>query len=152
MHAVGNDFEQILSLAPEWNHAAQRVTKDCTVDGAIANDLGKPTASVFALLQQVGVPSIYAKLSQGKENRKELLKIVRDKYLLVLANKMFKSNGTIRRFFSERRLDADEQKSQLTSMAVEVSLKLDTMSAEKSRQRRRERVQSAFARLRAKRR
>jgi DNA uptake protein ComE-like DNA-binding protein/Mn-dependent DtxR family transcriptional regulator len=61
----------------------------------------------------------------GKD-REQLMKPIRDLYFLPLSNKMFRSNVSLRRFFGEKRMPPDECKSQQMSMAVELSLKLET--------------------------
>ena len=95
-----------------------------TTGGTVIAELGKSTAGNFAMLQEVGATGIYQKLS-ATDKRDALVKIVRDSYLLALCHKIFRSNGTIRRFFGERSLPADEQKSQVMSMAVDLAWKLE---------------------------
>lgn len=125
MHATGIDFQQITDLAPEWQSIAEKVQELGTVNGVIASELGKQTACVYAVLEEIGAHSIFVKLTKVGSRQAEFLKLVRDNYLLVLANKMFKSNGALRRFFSERYVTYEEQKGQTVSMAVEMSIKLE---------------------------
>ncbi len=127
MHATGIEFQQIIELAPEWQSIVQKVQEQGTINGVIAAELGKSTASIYAVLEEIGAHSIFIKLTKSSARQSELLKLVRDNYLLVLANKMFKSNGALRRFFSERHIVYEEQKGQTVSMAVELALKLEVL-------------------------
>lgn len=127
MQATGNEFHQIVKLAPEWQIFAQIVVEQGTISSAISADLGRTTACLYAVLEKVGAHSIFAKLSTSETNHAELLRLVRDNYLFVLASKMFKSNGTLRHFFSERRLNLEDQKGQAMSMAVELAMKLEQL-------------------------
>ncbi|HEY9712220.1 MAG TPA: helix-hairpin-helix domain-containing protein [Chroococcales cyanobacterium] len=125
MHVLGNELEQILAIVPDWRVAAEEISRNGTIDNTVAADLGKGTATIFALLQSQGARPLYEVLSRAKEQRSVLLRLVRDHYLLVLASRMCKANGTARRYYSQKHTEHDEQQSQLTSLAVEVSLKLD---------------------------
>jgi DNA uptake protein ComE-like DNA-binding protein len=127
MHATGNEFQQIVELAPEWQATVQSVVQQGTISSVIAGELGRSTACAYAVLEQIGAQSIFIKLSKTSHNHAQLLKFVRDNYLLVLATKMFKSNGALRHFFSERRLNLDDQKGQAMSMAVEMAMKLEQL-------------------------
>lgn len=125
MHGTGVELQQITDLVPDWRVLADRVTQRGITPGAIVNDLGKQTAYNFALLEEVGPANLFQKLVSAPDTREKLLRVIRDSYLLALTHKMFRSNGTIRRFFSERRIAVDDQKSQLMSMAVDVAWKLE---------------------------
>lgn len=127
MHATGIEFQQIVELAPEWQSVASKVQELGTINGGIAAELGKSTACVYAVFEQIGAQSIFIKLTKAGKTQSDLLKMVRDNYLLVLANKMFKSNGALRRFFSERHIPFEDQKGQAISMAVELALKLEIL-------------------------
>jgi len=124
MHGAGVQLQEILDLVPEWSSFANRAQERDTTGGTVIAELGKSTAGNFAMLQEVGATGIYQKLS-ATDKRDALVKIVRDSYLLALCHKIFRSNGTIRRFFGERSLPADEQKSQVMSMAVDLAWKLE---------------------------
>jgi DNA uptake protein ComE-like DNA-binding protein len=125
MHATGNEFQQIVELAPEWQSTVQKVMQQGTISSVIAGELGRSTACAYAVLEQIGAQSIFIKLSNSSQNHAQFLKLVRDNYLLVLATKMFKSNSALRHFFSERRLNLEDQKGQAMSMAVEMAMKLE---------------------------
>lgn len=125
MQGAGVELQLITDLVPDWRVLAARVSERGITPGAIVNDLGKQTAYNFALLDEVGPANLFQKLVATPEIREKLLRVIRDSYLLALTHKMFRSNGTIRRFFSERRIPLDDQKSQLMSMAVDVAWKLE---------------------------
>jgi DNA uptake protein ComE-like DNA-binding protein len=125
MHAAGIDFQQIVELAPEWQSIVLKVQEQGTINSVVATELGKPTACVYAVLEEIGAHSIFIKLTKAGDRQSEFLKLIRDNYLLVLANKMFRSNGALRRFFSERFVPFEDQKGQTISMGVEMSIKLE---------------------------
>ena len=127
MHATGIEFQPLVELSPEWQSIANKVQEQGTINGVISAELGKQTACIYAVLEEIGAHSIFIKLTKTTTRQPELLKLVRDNYLLVLANKMFKSNGALRRFFSERHLVYEDQRGQTISMAVEMALKLEVL-------------------------
>jgi hypothetical protein len=124
MQGAGVQLQEILDLAPEWKALGAMVLERGIAPGATGAEFGKNAACNFALLCEVGPAGIYQRL-RGEEKRDALLRLVRDSYLLVLTHKIFRVNGTIRRFFAERSLPADEQKSQVMSMSVDVAWKLE---------------------------
>jgi DNA uptake protein ComE-like DNA-binding protein len=125
MHATGNEFQQLVELAPEWQSTVHKVMQQGTISSVVAGELGRSTACAYAVLEQIGAQSIFIKLSNSSQNHAQFLKLVRDNYLLVLATKMFKSNSALRHFFGERRLNLEDQKGQAMSMAVEMAMKLE---------------------------
>jgi DNA uptake protein ComE-like DNA-binding protein len=126
MQTTGVEFQQILELAPDWQPIVNRVQGNGTINSAVAAEFGKNTACLFAVFEDIGQENIFQKLQKHKQEQAKWLKLVRDNYLLVLANRMFKSNSAMRRFLSERRYPSEDQKGQLVSMAVELAIKLET--------------------------
>ena len=99
MHATGNEFQQLIELAPEWQSIVSKVKEQGTVSSVISSELGRTTACVYAVLEQVGAQSIYIKLGKPGQLQSNFVKLMRDNYLLVLTTKMYRANTALAALF-----------------------------------------------------
>lgn len=117
------EFQELLQLAPDWQAVYESV-----VANFAAERKAPPTA--FDLFERLGAKSIYLKaLSMSGDQRIRLAVLIRDSYYQPLLTKMATSNQNLRRFWSQRRVPPDLQKSQAMSFAVELAQKMDGVLA-----------------------
>jgi hypothetical protein len=124
MTSTREDLRSLLDILPEWrshfaelNNGSESAPVATTVSGITQ------LRDILAVLQKIGPKDIYALLL--KRNDKRLSLILRNLYFIPLAEKMVLSSVNLRRFSQERRIDQETLRSQATSMAVEVAIKLE---------------------------
>lgn len=109
------ELQEVLQIAPDWRAIA---------DSLASNSSSQP--GLYELFERVGAKSIYKKAeSLSDDARAPFQKLVRDFFYQPLLTKMLSSNQNLRRFWSQRRIPVDVQKSQALSMAVEIAQKMD---------------------------
>jgi len=129
MPTVRNELNELLQLVPEWERYMPGISASGgTAYGVNPKDVAGTVANaeiLFSLFEQVGPRSIYKGVLSLGEKRQELLKLVRDHYLIKLAGKILSKNPTLRRFFQERRIDRESQSGHIASLSAELAFKLD---------------------------
>ncbi|MFX5252879.1 hypothetical protein ABTD06_19205, partial [Acinetobacter baumannii] len=80
-----------------------RIEENGIAAGAIGSELGKNCAQICAFFSLVGARSLFGKIYDNKPAQKLLFEPIRNCYFIPLANKMFRSNGNLRRFMSDKR-------------------------------------------------
>src|SRR5271163_3126273 len=122
MTSTREDLRSLFQIVPEWQvhfNRLEEVRQSAPVATAVSGTLLR---DVLQVLQQIGPKDMYACLLKNQDQRLSL--IVRNLYFIPLLEKMFVSNVNLKRFAQDRRLDQESQRSQATSMAVEVAIKL----------------------------
>lgn len=105
-------LETVLQFAPEWEQL-------------LRNFQAQNTANATAeFLNKVGAQAIYRKTLTLTAQREQFIEVLQVFYYQPMLNKMLGSNQNLRRFLGQRRVAADDQKSQVMSFAAEVSQKL----------------------------
>ncbi len=105
-------LKEVFEFAPEWEQLLRNF------DGGES-----PQASEF--LSRVGARAIFHKALGLTDARDGFVRLLRDFYYQPLLSKMLASNSNLRRFLSQRRVSADEQRSQVISYSVDLSQKLE---------------------------
>jgi DNA uptake protein ComE-like DNA-binding protein len=126
MHATDSELQQILVFAPEWTPLWRRVEESGIAAGAVGLELGKNCAQMCAFFTLIGARSLFNKIYESKQAQSLFLKPIRDCYFIPLATKMFRSNGNLRRFTSEKHFTIEQSRSLQMSLATEVAVKLET--------------------------
>jgi len=134
MTSTREDLRSLFQIVPEWQvhfNRLEEVRQSAPVATAVSGTLLR---DVLQVLQQIGPKDMYACLLKNQDQRLSL--IVRNLYFIPLLEKMFVSNVNLKRFAQDRRLDQESQRSQATSMAVEVAIKLQDALQKNVREKR----------------
>jgi DNA uptake protein ComE-like DNA-binding protein len=101
-------------MAPDWQGVFE----------SVSTTLGREP-SLFEFFERLGAKAIFMKcLAQGDGSQEAFLLSLRDHYYQVLFAKMLGNNQNLKRFFAQRKVDADWQKGQVISMSQELALKM----------------------------
>lgn len=128
------EIQEILQLAPEWSAILDSLLAGIPADGAsspvfMARPAEKPKDPVavgpYELFQRLGAKSIYKKAQTLGGKQEQLLKLIRDHFYQPMLQKMVTSNQNLRRFWSQRRVPPDVQRSQALSFSVELAQKME---------------------------
>lgn len=120
-----NELEELLQVVPEWTRFLEASRQAHTIDDTTRAPSQVKLSPLFLLFERLGPKAIYSAALSVSEKREILLKLVRDYYLLTLAQELLPRNATLRRFFQERRLDRESQRGHITSIAADLAFKLD---------------------------
>ena len=106
------DLQEIVQLAPEWGEVVRAM-------------VGKGRNALQEVFHQVGAEGMFLKALTLSEERGRLLVLIRDGYFQPLLFKMLISNQNLRRFWSQRRLSAEDQKQHALSFSVDLAHKME---------------------------
>jgi DNA uptake protein ComE-like DNA-binding protein len=121
-----NDLNEILRLVPEWTRFLPLETiQEGTTTGAPDLSQDYRGEALFLFFERIGVKAIYGAVLNLGPQADRLLKLVRDHYMLDVAARLLPKNATLRRFFQGRKVDKEWQTAQITSLAADLSFKLD---------------------------
>ncbi|MBX9694223.1 MAG: general secretion pathway protein GspK [Cyanobacteria bacterium] len=109
-------LKEILSIAPEWQSSLDRLIEDG----------GDKALEPLALFERLGAKTIFNKAStlQGSAVN-EFVSLVRDYYYQPMLARMLSTNGNLRRFWVQRRVDQQTQSLKAISLSVELASKLE---------------------------
>ncbi len=109
-------LKEILSIAPEWQSSVDRLIEDG----------GDKALEPLALFERLGAKTIYNKTCalQGSAVA-DFVGLVRDYYYQPMLARMLSTNGNLRRFWVQRRVDQKTQGQKAISLSVELASKLE---------------------------
>jgi DNA uptake protein ComE-like DNA-binding protein len=105
-------LQEIVQLAPEW-------------ESTLRSMAGEGRLSVQDFFVRVGPQTIYRKALGLNEERGRFLVLIRDGYFQPQLNKMLNANQNLRRFWSQRHMDAAQQKEHVLSFSVDLAQKME---------------------------
>ncbi len=114
MLSTPTELQAILQLAPEWAPVATSAAEE----GGL---------NIFAFCNRLGAKALYLKAAALEEKRATFLSLLRDAYLRDHLSKMLQSNQNLRRFWSQRRLSAEEQRLHIISFTEELTQKMEAV-------------------------
>jgi DNA uptake protein ComE-like DNA-binding protein len=106
------DLQDFVQIAPEWRELVRGL-------------VGQGRLAIQEVFSQIGAQAIFAKALSLTEERGRFLVLVRDGYFQPLLFKMLSSNQNLRRFWSQRRMSAEDQRQHAMSFSVDLSHKME---------------------------
>src|SRR5882757_9679478 len=100
------ELQVILELAPDW----------APILDSVAQGSESKHVSAFQLFERLGAKAIYKKAHAVADRQKDFMPLIRDYYYQPLLTKMLSSNQNLRRFWNQRKVPPDLQKSQAISL------------------------------------
>lgn len=119
-----NPLQEILEIAPEWTSVLDSLLMNVSFPKeGLSGKTG--TVGPFELFEHLGAKALYKKALGLKDGNAILVKLIRDQYYQPLYMRMLGANQNLRRFFSQRRIPSDSQRSLVMSLSVELAQKME---------------------------